>query len=133
MSAVGAAVSILFGIFWTVMAFVITKDAPIPFVHFAFPAFGVIFILLGVISLIYSITNTVSPNRLSTFDITTDTEEPDPLNQRFGRPSEGAAATPSPHVRSTNSPRKYPGEFCPFCGERVTNEMDFCPKCGKDI
>ena len=132
-SAIGSVVGILFGIFWTAIAFAITKDAPIPIVHFAFPAFGVIFILIGVVSLVYNITNTVSPNRFSTFDVTTDAEEPDPLNRRFGNPGNDAVASPSPHVRSTNSPRKFPGEFCPFCGERVTDEMDFCPKCGKDI
>ncbi len=84
MGAVGGVVQVSFGIFWTILAFNITKDAPFPLVHVIFPLFGVIFVLMGIASVIYNLNNATRRDRMSVVDITTDQEEPDPLNQVLG-------------------------------------------------
>ena len=96
MSAVGSVVAIIFGIGWTALAFVITRGSHFPLVGVVFPLFGVLFVGVGIASLIYSLRNTVSENRMSVLDITEDGEEPDPLNERFGRPNGGAGGSPAP-------------------------------------
>lgn len=50
----GGMVITLFGCFWTIMAFSITSFIPIPIVHIVFPLFGVIFVIVGVVSSITS-------------------------------------------------------------------------------
>ena len=126
MGAVGSAAAILFGLFWTVMAYQLTRDSPFPMVGTFFPLFGAVFVLVGIASLLYHLYNTAAPNRLSSFDLTEHGEEPDPLNRRFGsrRAARHEGRSPS---------RTYAGEFCPFCGEKADPEVDFCPHCGKDI
>lgn len=124
MGAVGSVIAILFGIFWTVFAWNMTRNVPL--VGTIFPLFGVLFVLFGIANLVYSLYNTTARNRLSLLDLTETGEEPDPLNQRFGGKS-----TPGP--RPSSSSRKYAGDFCPFCGGKVDRTVDFCPHCGKDI
>ncbi len=131
MGVVGSVIGIIFGVFWTALAFAMTRDAPFPMVGVIFPLFGVLFIIMGVASLIYNLNNTVNPNRLSTFDITSDAEEHDPLNQRFGAPRGSISRKPS--TSSDENIRKHPGAFCPFCGGAVEPQFDYCPKCGKNI
>ncbi len=81
MSTVGGIIGVVFGIFWTVMAFEITKSAPFPLVHVLFPLFGILFIVIGIVNVGYSLTNTVSRDRMSVVDITTGQEEGDPLSR----------------------------------------------------
>jgi len=81
MSAIGGIFGVVFGIFWTVGVFVMTKDAPFPLVHIFFPLFGVLFIVIGIANVFYSLANTVSPDRMSVVDITTGEEESDPLQR----------------------------------------------------
>ena len=107
-----------FGVIWTISA--LSMGAPWPFA-----LFGVFFILLAVVGAIYNFANATRRNRFSAFDVTSHHEEPDPLNQRFGNPNPPAAAA--------SPARKYPGRFCPFCGQAVTDESNYCPHCGKDI
>jgi hypothetical protein len=129
MGAMGSAIGIVFGIFWTILAFSITREAPFAAIRIIFPLFGVAFIITGVISLIYNLNNAVSPNRFSAFDVTRPDEESDPLQQRFSNPQ----TLHGPHVASSAGTRKHPGEFCPFCGAQVSADFNFCPKCGKNI
>ena len=84
MGAVGGIIAVVFGIIWTLLAFAITRNAPFPLVGTVFPLFGVLFIIIGIANVAYNLRNTTAKNRFSNFDITTDQEEPDPLNQRFG-------------------------------------------------
>lgn len=84
MSAVSGIVAVIFGIFWTIMAYTITQRAPFPFVHIFFPLFGVLFVIMGIVRVIYSISNATRPDRFSELDITSGNEEPDPLNKVFG-------------------------------------------------
>ncbi|MFA6239613.1 MAG: SHOCT domain-containing protein [Candidatus Hydrogenedentales bacterium] len=81
MSAVGGIIGVAFGIFWTVTVFEATKGAPFPLVHTFFPFFGILFIVFGIATVIYSLTNTVSRDRMSVVDITTGEEESDPISR----------------------------------------------------
>ena len=97
MGAVGSAIGIIFGVFWTIMAFTITQNAPFPLVHVMFPLFGLLFIGMGVANLIYNSANATGQNRMSVFDITDEHEESDPANILIrGRPSKNSPTTPKP-------------------------------------
>ncbi len=80
-SFMGGVMSILvglFGVVWTVIA----ASAGGGF----FALFGIIFIAVAVVQAIYNFKNATGKNRYSAFDITDSSEEPDPLNERFGNP-----------------------------------------------
>lgn len=79
LGALGGIVGVCFGVFWTIMAYSITRGAPEPFATF-FPLFGVLFIIIGIVNVGYNIYNTTQKKRLSVFDIASSTEESDPLN-----------------------------------------------------
>ena len=80
MGAVGGIVAVIFGILWTVLAVVITRQMPIPLVGIVFPLFGVAFVLFGIAGVAYNLYNARAGNRLSLLDVTSATEEPDPMN-----------------------------------------------------
>lgn len=105
MGAMGSVFAIIFGIGWTAMAFSMTRGSPFPMVGVVFPLFGVGFVCLGIGRLIYDLKNTVSKNRMSVLEITEDGEEPDPLNERFGRELRGTgdAERARPSARQENS------------------------------
>lgn len=119
MGAMGSVFAIIFGIFWTIMAG--SMGAPI-----FFPIFGVLFIGMGVVQLIYHLKNATGKNRMSIVDITEEGEEEDPLNQYFGD---------SQRVE-TEEKHPNPGAefaFCPYCGHKLDNLYRFCPSCGKPL
>ena len=64
---------VIFGIFWTVMAFKMTRDSPFPVVGIIFPLFGVGFVIMGIVGVIYNARNATAKDRFSTFDITSPT------------------------------------------------------------
>ena len=74
---------VLFGIFWTIMAVAITRDAPFPMVKIFFPLFGVVFVVMGIVNVVYNARNATAKNRFSEFDITSHDEELDPFNERL--------------------------------------------------
>lgn len=126
MGALGSLFAVIFGIVWTIFAYELTRDSPFPLVGVVFPLFGLFFVAMGALQAYYHFTNATRANRFSTLDVTDDNEEPDPLNQAFGR------------ARSEKAPRRaggreIEGEFCPYCGAQVQPDFDYCPKCGKDI
>ena len=81
MGGIGSVAAIIFGIFWTVMAFQMTRNSPFGGVAAIFPLFGVVFILLGVVNAVYSFRNATAKKRYSVIDITDSGSEPDPLNE----------------------------------------------------
>jgi hypothetical protein len=87
LNTIGGVIGIVFGIFWTILAFTITRNAPFPLVGIVFPLFGVLFVILGIVRTCYDARNASAKNRYSEYDLTSPEEEPDPLNQRFGRPA----------------------------------------------
>ena len=119
MGAFGAVIAVIFGVFWTIAA--VSMGAP-----GFFPLFGVLFILMGVVQVVYNLKNATGENRYSAFDIVEDGEEPDPLDHRFR-----AASGPD---RDADAPAAGGGfRFCPYCGARLGDEFTFCGKCGKKL
>ena len=102
-----------FGIFWTVIA---SKAGGM------FIFFGLMWTAIAIIITIYNFKNALSKKRYSIIDITDHTEEPDPLNERFGVPLD---------KKKTNENSE--SSFCPFCGIKVVKEYKYCIKCGKEL
>ena len=119
MGAVGSAAVVLFGIFWTVTA--AQMGAPT-----IFPLFGVIFVVVGIAQAIYQFRNATGENRYSSFDITDDSEEPDPLNSYFH--GQNNRETGNDVTKTTAA-----GSFCPYCGYKMEPDHEFCKQCGKKV
>lgn len=117
MGFIGSVVVVIFGIFWTVMA--ASMGAPA-----FFPIFGVLFVILGIMQAVYNYRNATGKNRYSSFDITDDGEEPDPLEQRFGARRGDDTAREGGFTASS---------FCPYCGTGVDGGFEYCPRCGKRL
>jgi len=127
MSFMGSVFASVFGVFWTIMAFAITKDAPFPMVKIIFPLFGVMFVGMGIYQAIYSYKNATGKERYSIVDIVDSTEEGDPASE-WVKSSDGYVETP--HREDT---QQKASAYCPYCGAAVQIDYQFCPKCGKDI
>jgi len=125
MGAIGSVAAIVFGIIWTIAA--ASMGAPI-----FFPLFGLVFIGLGIVQAVYHFNNATSKNRYSAFDITDGTEEPDPLNERFGA-QESKADELSAESNRYPEPSDEEANFCPFCGAKLKAGYQFCKHCGKPI
>lgn len=140
MGGIGGIFAAIFGLIWIVAAS--SMGAP-PF----FALFGVGFIVMAIIGAVYNLRNATARNRTSIVDITSGDEEPDPIAQAFGYASgaeaaghrdtadsgEDAAHATLGAAGSTDAPRRFPGEYCPFCGAKAGPDFHYCPKCGKDI
>lgn len=113
MRAIGAVIAVVFGIFWTIAA--ASMGAPA-----MFPLFGILFIIIGIVNAVYHFKNATGENRYSVYDITDESEEPDPLNVRFGQQQQT--------YQSGTSAR-----FCPYCGQNADSDYEFCPGCGKRL
>jgi len=115
--------AVVFGIFWTYMAY--SNGAPL-----FFAGFGVFFVVMALVGVITSIYNATQKNRISSFDITSGSEEFDPIAKAMG-------FAPSRTQDDTNgtATRQYDASgFCPFCGNQVENpEHKFCARCGKKL
>ncbi len=122
MGAVGGIAAAIFGIIWMLGA--ASAGAPASFV-----LFGVVFVGLAIAGVAYNVYNATQKDRMSTFDITTENEEQDPVAQALGH----APRPPDKEKTLDQKPRKFEGEFCPFCGAQASPEFDYCPRCGKDI
>ena len=109
---IGIAV-VVFGVFWTITA--------ISFGAGFMGIFGIIFIFIALVQTIYNFKNATSKDRYSSFDIVDGLEEPDPLNEMFGRPT------------SNTSNTKSESSFCPYCGNPVLKDYAYCNKCGKKL
>ena len=103
----------LFGVFWTILA--IAGGA-----WFMAP-FGLIFTGIAVVRAMYAFKNATGKNRYSEYDVTDGEEEPDPLNEMFGEREE------------RNVPSQTESRYCPYCGQRVEAEYEFCNVCGKKL
>jgi hypothetical protein len=137
LSGIGSIVAVLFGIFWTVIAFSITRGAPGP-IGLMFPLFGILFILIGIVQAIYHFKNAAGRNRMSLFDVVDSQEEPDPLD-RFAQDRYRAEAAGRTEEHSDSPPerpaaaRRFSGSYCPYCGGKLEEDFRFCPHCGKEI
>ncbi len=115
MSAIIGIAVALFGVFWTVLA--VSGGA-----WFMAP-FGIIFVVIAIVQVVYNFKNATGKNRYSEFDITDSDEEPDPFNERFGN--------------NYKAEEKFDGvsenKFCPYCGTKLGNDFEFCNNCGKKL
>ena len=102
-----------FGIFWTIMASNISGP---------FAIFGILWTGIAVVTTVYNFKNATGKNRYSAFDITEGSEEPDPLNERFGNPK-----------TTTDKKTEAANRFCPYCGTAVDKDFEFCNHCGKKL
>lgn len=106
----------VFGVFWTITAG--QFGAP-PLMT----VFGAGFVLIGIGLAIYQFMNATRKKRFSSFDITSDGEEPDPLNERFGEVT----------ARAIRDAVGGETAFCPYCGEKTEEGYRYCRKCGKAL
>ena len=106
----------LFGVFWTICA--VSMGA------WPMGVFGLIFVAIAIVNVVYNFKNATGKNRYSSFDITEDGEEIDPWNERFGEKRE---YTHYSEAQSTES------KYCPYCGAKVQGDFEFCNQCGKRL
>ena len=118
MSGVACVAVGIFGVIWTVGAASIGGGL--------FALFGVVFIIIAIVNAVYNFKNATNKNRYSTFDIVDGSEEPDPLNERFG-------GTAYEMRQSDMSEGSGGSEFCPYCGADVDADYVYCNKCGKKL
>ena len=109
---VGIAVALV-GVFWTVMA--------ISFGAWFMAPFGLVVVGVSIVNAIYNFKNATGKNRYSEYDITENGEETDPLNEMFGE------------KRNYDSDPQTENRFCPYCGQRVEADFEFCNVCGKRL
>ena len=122
MGGIGGIAVAIFGLLW--IGFAASMGAPSFFI-----LFGVVFVLFAIGGAIYNFSNATARNRMSTFDVTRDDEEKDPIAEALGYSSTDSQST----LPQNRKQKQFEGEFCPFCGAKVHDDFDFCPKCGKDI
>lgn len=103
-----------FGIFWTVLA----AQAGGMFIFF-----GLMWTGIALVMTIYHFKNAFSKKRYSIIDVTDHTEEPDPLNERFGVQLDD----------NKKDDDDLDNSYCPFCGSKVDGEYKYCNKCGKEL
>lgn len=135
MGGVMALVAVVAGVIWMVTASAMAADSPFGGVGSFLPAFGLLFILVGLVSVVYSFRNAVARERYSVLDITDSETEPDPLNELLGNSSPQGDAGDD-YARQDRRPgsREIGGvRYCPYCGKSVQEEFKFCPVCGKEL
>jgi len=129
MAGIMSLLAAVFGVFWTVFAGSMFKPMFL---------FGIIFIIAALAGAVYNFYNAGARNRMSELDVTTDEEERDPITTALNfEKNERLTARPSnlrKRLRQTPEAEQKPrGAFCPFCGEPVKADYEYCPKCGKDL
>jgi len=82
--------------------------------------------------------NAFAKNRISSVDIMTHEEEPDPgrhlvFNKHYESTDPGELRSPPVSSEMRMGPSEKKGGFCPYCGARAGADHEFCRKCGKDI
>lgn len=102
----------LFGVLWIIIT--ASMGAGL------FSLFGLIFVAVAGGQAYMHFKNATSENRYSAFDIVDETEEPDPLNERFGSTEKAEKASAGK-------------AFCPWCGAEVEKEHKFCSTCGREL
>ena len=113
----------LFGVFWTIMAAGMGGGF--------MAIFGIFFIAIAVMNVIYNFKNATGKNRYSEYDITEETEEPDPFNERFNTDSDYWYNYSSDNNKTPS--QNTGSKFCPYCGTKVEADYEFCNNCGKKL
>lgn len=116
MSGISSILVGVFGIAWTIGAVSMGAGG-------LFAVFGLIFVVMSIVSAVYNFRNATNKNRYSTFDITDENEEPDPWNERFGEQKNFS----SQNISSNDN------QYCPYCGAKTDGDFLYCNKCGKKL
>ena len=123
MGGIAALALAVFGILWILLSVNLTQDFmfadSFSSMENIVPLFGVIFVVIALVSAVYNFKNATGKHRYSEFDITDRDEEPDPLNERFGE--------------SEQSDGDVKSAYCPYCGAKVAEEYEYCNHCGKKL
>ena len=128
MSFAASIFSIVFGIFWTILAFSITggmrsAGGMFSIVSLIFPLFGVCFVVLGIVQAVYHYKNANGEERASLFDIMEDGEEGDPYDPRRKEQKNEQEQT-----------QETGKSYCPYCGKKLEDSgFRYCPHCGKTL
>ncbi|HHW32235.1 MAG TPA: zinc ribbon domain-containing protein [Clostridiaceae bacterium] len=140
LSFIGSVFSIIFGVFWTIMAFKITSFSPFGIVGTIFPLFGISFIIYGIFQAVYHYRNATGKDRYSIFDITGPHEEGDP-SERWIRKNlaeenqydyrEEKQYGDKYFSQQDLSEQEY--NYCPHCGLKLQKIYNFCPNCGEKL
>lgn len=129
MSAVAGIFVALFGVFWTITALNIGSGF--------MAIFGIIFVAIAVMQVIYNFKNATGENRYSEYDIVDEHEETDPFNERFGRQDSRKCFEENSYDRDTYAGNSFndfgESRFCPYCGAQVEGDYAYCNKCGKKL
>lgn len=106
----------VFGVLWT---FIAASMGAGPFA-----LFGVVIICIAVAEAVYNFKNASGNNRYSEYDIVDSDEEPDPLNEKYGKVQ---------NVQKEQKPQQGENRFCPYCGTKVADDYTYCNNCGKKL
>ena len=117
LSAISGICATLFGVFWCIMAASMGAFFMLPF--------GMIFIFMTVVIVVYNYRNATRKDRYSSFDITDSNEEADPLNVKYGQKH----SSPGKTVRFADGERR----FCTYCGCKIEEGWTFCSNCGANL
>jgi len=93
------------------------------------------FVFIAISQAIYSFKNATSKNRFSTFDITDNNEEIDPLNTRFSGNQSNSLNVNNSEIDNLiyGNTKEQDNRFCPYCGIKLGNDFEFCNKCGRKL
>lgn len=81
MKLIGALGAVIFGLFWTGTAVMISSGSGMGGIGFIFPMFGIIFVIFGIAQAAYHYKNTMGKERFSLMDIVDKKEEGDPADR----------------------------------------------------
>lgn len=148
LSFLGSLAAIIFGVLWTVLAYVGTSslratDGTMKIVGYAFPIFGIIFILMGIFEATYNFKRAMSQKK----SIEEDTLQEDE-NRTFSLFSKKNKNPYRSTRSSSNAEDEYEDEdydfsqtnpnmsfkkYCTECGAPLDKNYKYCPECGKKI
>ena len=127
MSFMSSVFSIIFGVFWTILAFTMTSGAGL--IGLIFPLFGVMFVGMGIVNAIYHYKNATGRDRYSAYDITDGCEEGDPSDCWIKNELESERRSIEEDRPSSGSAHRY----CPYCGTGLDSGFRYCPSCGRQL
>ncbi len=123
LGGIGSVGAGIFGILWTIGA--VSIGTP-----WYFPLFGVVFVGIAIVQAVYNFNNATNQNRFSQFDIVDESEEKDPLQEYITKQSNNNVE----NLQGECSPgHPMSIEFCPYCGNPVQEDFEYCNKCGKKL
>lgn len=137
----------IFGIFWTIgvismMIFIIStfggEEGMGGFAMVPFIVIPGIMVIGGIIMVASGFYNAFAKNRISSIDIMSQEEEPDPgrflvYNEHDGDRDPSVLVPPPNSSKNRTDAPDEEGGFCPYCGAKANADYEFCRKCGKDI